>query len=66
MNRNRQMLVCTYAKGEPCNHPFARLVMLVCGDCKKPYGANTCDAHNRKCPYCMGGRPGLPLPSEAC
>jgi hypothetical protein len=34
---------------------------LRCGRCNRDYGANGSDIHIRKCPFCQGGAPGLPL-----
>jgi hypothetical protein len=30
--------------------------------CDHVYGVNGTDFHERRCPQCMGGMPGLPLP----
>lgn len=34
---------------------------LACSHCGAVYGANGSDIHERKCPFCQGGRPGLRL-----
>jgi hypothetical protein len=34
---------------------------LKCQNCGHRYGANGSDIHERKCPQCQGGRPGLSL-----
>ncbi len=34
---------------------------LRCKYCGHVYGANGSDIHERKCPACQGGRPGIPL-----
>lgn len=34
---------------------------LKCQHCGLRYGANGSDIHERKCPACQGGRPGLAL-----
>ncbi|MXY53356.1 MAG: hypothetical protein F4Y86_12645 [Gammaproteobacteria bacterium] len=36
---------------------FAYKVECLC--CGHVYGANGCDMHERKCPYCQGGEPGI-------
>ncbi len=36
---------------------------LRCKHCGTRYGANGSDIHERKCPACQGGRPGIPLGS---
>lgn len=33
---------------------------LACSHCGHVYGANGSDIHERKCPKCQGGRPGIP------
>lgn len=38
-----------------------RIYVLRCNKCKREYGANGSDTHDRKCPFCQGGRPGLPF-----
>jgi rubrerythrin len=34
---------------------------LRCAHCGHTYGANGSDIHERKCPACQAGRPGIPL-----
>jgi hypothetical protein len=34
---------------------------LACSKCGHNYGANGSDIHERKCPKCQGGNPGLEL-----
>ena len=34
---------------------------LTCSKCGHSYGANGTDIHERKCPHCQGGQPGLRL-----
>ncbi len=41
------------------NHPYAKAYLMECSQCKKQYGANSCDLHSRKCPYCQNGKPSL-------
>jgi hypothetical protein len=36
---------------------------LKCQHCAQHYGANGSDIHERKCPVCQGGKPGLALTS---
>ncbi len=38
-----------------------RIYVLRCSKCDQEYGANGSDIHERKCPNCQGGRPGLPF-----
>lgn len=37
-----------------------KVYVLRCTKCEKQYGANGTDIHQRRCPFCQGGRPGLP------
>ena len=34
--------------------------VLRCSHCRAEYGANGSDIHDRNCPTCQGGAPGLP------
>jgi hypothetical protein len=36
------------------------IYVLQCTKCGCEYGANGSDIHERRCPTCQGGRPGLP------
>jgi Zn finger protein HypA/HybF involved in hydrogenase expression len=57
-NRNRQVVLRgTDLSGT--DH-LQKVYVLRCGDCGKEYGANGSDIHQRKCPHCQGGQPGLP------
>ncbi len=58
-NRNRQTVV--RATGLAGNDHLQRVSELRCGDCGHSYGSNGSDNHQRKCPNCQGGAPGLPL-----
>ena len=37
------------------------IYIMECTKCGKKYGSNGSDVFQRKCPYCQGGRTGLPL-----
>lgn len=37
---------------------------LACSKCGHNYGANGSDIHDRRCPKCDGGLPGLPFVGE--
>ena len=39
--------------------PDQRVYVLRCGDCGHEYGANGCEIHDRRCPLCQAGPPGL-------
>ena len=68
LNRNQQRLV--QKTDEPGTDHGAHVWVLVCerpsdkdaGVCCHQYGANGTDFHERKCPKCQGGKPGLPIP----
>jgi len=45
----------------PGTLPFQKLFAMKCGACGHEYGVNGSEAHNRRCPACQGGSPGLPL-----
>lgn len=36
-----------------------RVYVLLCGRCNVQYGAAPAEIESRRCPYCMGGHPGL-------
>jgi hypothetical protein len=40
--------------------PDQKVYVLHCGICAHQYGANGCEIHDRRCPRCQGGPPGLP------
>ena len=42
------------------NDHMQKVYVLRCTKCRRDYGANGSDIHERKCPYCQGGRLGLP------
>jgi hypothetical protein len=48
---------------KPGNHRFAKKWILRC-ECGHEFGANGCDAHERLCPKCEDGAPGLPVEME--
>jgi hypothetical protein len=56
-NRNRQTVL--RATGLPGTDHLQYIYVLRCGDCGHEYGANGSDTHQRKCPECQGGLPGL-------
>jgi hypothetical protein len=45
--------------------PLQRVYAVRCDRCGNHYGANGGDVHDRRCPACQGGTPGLPLPDVA-
>jgi hypothetical protein len=47
--------------GQPGTDHGQRVYELRCTHCGHVYGANGTDIHERKCPACQGGRPGIPL-----
>lgn len=56
-NRNDQTVV--EATGLPGTDHLQRIYALRCELCGNTYGANGSDIHERRCPHCQGGRPGL-------
>lgn len=58
LNRNGQEVVRT--TGLPGTDHRQKVYVLLCTKCGREYGANGSDIHARKCPFCQGGRPGLP------
>jgi hypothetical protein len=57
LNRNGQELLAkTDAKGTDHNQ---KIWALQCSGCGHVYGANGSDFHQRKCPKCQGGAPGI-------
>ena len=44
----------------PGTDHLQRIYVLRCEHCGFEYGANGSDIHERKCPRCQGGKPGLP------
>ena len=57
-NRNQQTVIrATDLAGT--DH-LQRIYVLRCGICHREYGANGSDIHIRRCPFCQGGKPGLP------
>jgi hypothetical protein len=46
--------------GEPGTDHMQYIYELECTHCGNRYGANGSDNHQRRCPACQGGRPGLP------
>ena len=57
VNRNDQEVV--RATGLPGTDHLQLVYELRCRACEHVYGANGSDIHQRKCPNCQGGRPGL-------
>jgi PHP family Zn ribbon phosphoesterase len=43
----------------PGTDKFQRVYQLACSKCGHNYGANGADIHDRRCPSCGGGKPGL-------
>lgn len=47
--------------GKPGTDHNQRIYRLRCTLCNHEYGANGSDIHERKCPNCQSGKPGLEL-----
>ena len=58
VNRHGQQ-VKRKTRDQSPNHRFAKVDILHCTYCGHTYGANSCDAHERKCPKCQDGLPGF-------
>ncbi len=59
LNPNGQLVV--RPTGLPGTDHLQRIYVLRCDHCGNEYGANGSDVHERKCPRCQGGKPGLPF-----
>jgi ribosomal protein L37E len=57
INNHHQRLV--RKTDQPGNHPTSHIWVLACDRCGHEYGPNGFDAHERRCPHCGGGKPGL-------
>lgn len=57
VNRNNQKVI--RRTGAPGNDHYQYVYVLQCGDCSYEYGSNGSDNHQRKCPRCQKGAPGL-------
>lgn len=58
LNRNGQIVIRD--TGLPGTDYQQRVYQIGCSECGYVYGANGSDVHERKCPKCQGGKPGLP------
>ena len=58
-NSNGQMVVRN--TGQQGTDFGQHVYELRCKHCGQLYGANGSDIHERKCPMCQAGRPGIPL-----
>jgi predicted Zn-ribbon and HTH transcriptional regulator len=56
-NLNRQELLAKTAHAGTDHN--ARIWAAQCSDCGHVYGVNGSDFHDRKCPKCQGGKPGI-------
>jgi hypothetical protein len=59
VNPNGQVTI--RSTGLPGTDHLQYVYQLACSHCGENYGANGTDIHDRKCPKCQGGAPGLPL-----
>jgi hypothetical protein len=57
VNTNGQRLI--RKTDERGNAPTSLILILRCDHCAHEYKANGFDAHERRCPKCQGGMPGL-------
>jgi hypothetical protein len=47
------------------NDHLQYIYQMACSCCGHNYGVNGSDIHERKCPKCQGGKPGLALTAES-
>ena len=57
INDNEQITVRN--TGLPGTDHGQTVYQVACSRCGHNYGANGSDLHDRKCPKCQGGKPGL-------
>ena len=57
VNRNDQRVV-RKTDQQGTDH-LQYVYVLLCEKCGAEYGANGSDIHERKCPACQGGKPGI-------
>lgn len=62
VNSNGQITIRNM--NQPGNDHLQHAYQVACSTCGYNYGANGSDLHDRKCPKCQGGRPGLPVEME--
>lgn len=58
-NPKEQVVVRNTDRAGTDLHQFVDV--LRCEECGHEYGSNGSNNHNRKCPKCQGGKPGLPF-----
>jgi len=58
---NLQGQVTIRDSGLPGTDKYQRVYQLACSKCGHNYGPNGADIHERKCPKCGSGQPGLSL-----
>ena len=59
VNPNNQK--CLGTRGTMGSTRYARSYKMECLHCHHKYGANGGDVHERKCPECQNGVPGIPF-----
>ncbi len=57
VNKNSQVVIRN--SGKPGTDHLQNIYQIGCSKCGWVYGANGSDIHERKCPGCQGGEPGL-------
>lgn len=57
-NSNGQVLIKKTTQPSP-NFRVQKIWEMECKHCQHRYGANGCDAHERRCPNCQGGADGF-------
>jgi len=63
VNKNGQEFVRRTGK-KSTTHDYATIWVMRCPTCRKEYGSNSCDAHNRRCPLVRHGVGRIGKPPE--
>lgn len=56
INKNHQEALL-HTELRSAQHRFAKLTLMHCHACSISYLGQSCDAHERRCPHCQGGKP---------
>ena len=66
LNPNRQTNLGRTNPARLGSDHYQYVYVMQCRDCNQNYGANGSDIHDRKCPFCQGGKLGEPLGGDEC
>ena len=56
---NKNLQECHGHRRRKGNHSNQYVYKMECQVCRHTYGANGCDVHERLCPFCQKGSPGI-------